>query len=250
MKIITCIVVDDEPLAVQLMETYVRKTPYLELKNSFSSASTAFAYLQENPVDLVYCDIQMPNLNGMELSKMLPERTRIVFTTAFSNYAIEGFKVNALDYLLKPISYNDFLASAQRALDFFEMSEKASETPQAPPNKAQAEEIRSIFIKSEYKLQQIDLEKILYIEGLKDYVKIYQEGGEPPVLSLMRMKTLEEQLPAKRFVRVQKSFIVSIAKIDAIERNHIIIGKARIPIGDSYQDLLYTALSGSSLLPK
>ena len=239
MKTISCIVVDDEPLAVQLMEAYVHKTPFLELKNSFTSASAAFSYLQENPVDLLFCDIQMPNLSGMELSKMIPQNTRIVFTTAFSNYALEGFKVNALDYLLKPIAYNDFLEAAQRAKDYFDMS-----------GNVQTKAIKSIFVKSEYKLQQIELDKILYIEGLKDYVKIYQEGTEAPVLSLMRLKALEDQLPADKFVRVHKSFIVQKSKIEAIDRSHLIIGKERIPVGDTYQDSLYASLSGTALLPE
>ena len=178
----------------------------------------------------------MPGMSGMDLSKMLPEETRIIFTTAFSEYAVEGFKVHALDYLLKPISYDDFLAAAKHAYKVIESSKAA-----AP---------RSIFVKTEYRLQQIDLDNITFIEGFKDYVRIHLADGSDPVLSLMRMKTLQEQLPQDRFVRVQKSFIVQIPKIEAIERSHIIIGKDRIPIGDTYQEALLTALSGSSILPQ
>ena len=243
MNIITCIVVDDEPLAVKLMESYVEKTPFLELKGSFTSGKSAFAFLQENPVDLLFCDIQMPNLSGMDLSRMLPEKTRIIFTTAFSQYAIEGFKVHALDYLLKPISYDDFLTAAKHAEKVISGETVAAAVPKE-------EKPKSIFVKTEYKLQQIDLDKITHIEGLKDYVKIHMDDGSDPVLSLMRLKTLEERLPKDKFVRVQKSFIVRISKIGSIERNHIIIGKDRIPIGETYQDSLYEALSGTSLLLK
>ena len=242
MDTISCIVIDDEPLALQLMESYVKKTPFLELKGSFPSASSAFAFLGENPVDLLFCDIQMPNLSGMELSKMLPEDTRIIFTTAFSQYAIEGFKVHALDYLLKPISYDDFLTAAKHA---FKVISQTTEGKGAA-----APEPRSIFVKTEYRLQQIDLDNITFIEGFKDYVRIHLADGSDPVLSLMRMKNLEEELPSDRFVRVQKSYIVQLSKIEAIERSHIIIGKDRVPIGETYQEALFKALSGSSLLPK
>lgn len=240
MNTVTCIVVDDEPLAVKLMVSYVEKTPFLELKGSFTSGKAAFAFLQESPVDLLFCDIQMPVLSGMDLSRMIPEQTRIIFTTAFSQYAVEGFKVHALDYLLKPISYEDFLAAASHAAKVLAGKQEASGTD-AP---------KSIFVKTEYKLQQIELDNITYIEGLKDYVKIHLEDGSDPVLSLMRLKTMEEQLPKDRFVRVQKSFIVSIPKIEAIERNRIVIGKDRIPIGETYQETLYKALSDTSLLLK
>lgn len=242
MTTISCIIIDDEPLAVKLMESYVTKTPFLELKGAFTSGGQAFEFIQDNPVDLLFCDIQMPGLNGMDLSKMLPEDTRIIFTTAFSQYAIEGFKVHALDYLLKPISYDDFLAAANHAKKVID-TERQSGTDRTPP-------IRSIFVKTEYRLQQIELDSITFIEGLKDYVKIHLDDGSDPVLSLIRMKTLQEQLPKDRFVRVQKSYIVQLSKIEAIERSHIVIGKDRIPIGETYQEALLNALSGNSILPQ
>ena len=259
MRTISCIVIDDEPLALQLMESYVRKTPFLEFKGAFPGANAAFEFIRNEPVDLLFCDIQMPGLSGMELSRMLPEGTRIIFTTAFSQYAVEGFKVRALDYLLKPISYNDFLESAKHALQVI------SGQPSAPgrihPRFAAAEyglspeaapedrSPRSIFVKTEYRLRQIELDNITFIEGFKDYVKIHLADGSDPVLTLMRMKNLEEQLPSDRFARVQKSYIVQISKIEAIERSHIIIGKDRIPIGEAYQDSLLKAIGGDSILP-
>lgn len=288
MNTISCIVVDDEPLAVRLMESYVAKTPFLSLKGSFTSGTAAYSFLQDNPVDLLFCDIQMPNLSGMDLSRMLPERTRIIFTTAFSEYAVEGFKVRALDYLLKPISYEDFLSAAMKAKEYLELiDDKSLRQAQLPsglvtepgvstlvtepavrrdsPNTEVTEpavstsvtepvevtgqrKIKSIFVKTEYRLQQIDLDRITYIEGLKDYVKIHLNNGTAPILSLMRLKALEDTLPKEDFVRVHKSFIVRLAAIEAIERNHILIGPSRIPIGDTYQTALYQALSGSFLL--
>ena len=241
MNTISCIVVDDEPLAVRLMESYVAKTPFLSLKGSFTSGTAAYSFLQDNPVDLLFCDIQMPNLSGMDLSRMLPEGTRIIFTTAFSEYAVEGFKVRALDYLLKPISYEDFLSATVKAKEYFEVTEPAEVTGQR--------KIKSIFVKTEYRLQQINLDKITYIEGLKDYVKIHLNDGSTPVLSLMRLKNLEDTLPNEDFVRVHKSFIVRLTAIEAIERSHILIGQDRIPIGDSYKPRLYQALSSTAFLP-
>ncbi len=246
MNPIRCIVVDDEPLAVRLLESYVAKTPFLSPKGSFTSGTAAWSFLQDNPVDLLFCDIQMPNLSGMELSKMLPERTRIIFTTAFSEYAVEGFRVRALDYLLKPISYDDFLRAALKAKEYFDLAEKQATENVATP---QERKIKSIFVKTEYRLQQIDLDRITYIEGLKDYVKIHLNDGTDPILSLLRLKALEDTLPKEDFVRVHKSFIVRLDRIEAIERSHIIIGRNRIPIGDSYQTILYQALSGTALMP-
>lgn len=246
MNTISCIIVDDEPFAVRLMESYVAKTPFLSLKGSFTSGTAAYSFLQEQQIDLLFCDIQMPNLSGMDLSKMLPERTRIIFTTAFSEYAVEGFRVRALDYLLKPISYDDFLSAAIKAKEYFKLIE---ESVSSAGSVTEQRKIKSIFVKTEYRLQQIDLDKITYIEGLKDYVKIHLNDGTAPVLSLMRLKTLEEMLPKEDFVRVHKSFIIRMERIEAIERNHIIIGSDRIPIGETYQDSLYATLSGSALIP-
>lgn len=262
-------VIDDEPLAVELMEGYVRKTPFLELAGSFGSGTAAFAALRERPVDLLFCDIQMPGLSGMELSRMLPDRTRVIFTTAFSQYAVEGFRVQAVDYLLKPISYNDFLAAANKALAWFDLkrrAEQAAETvvPDAAdanrratageaastdrfsPNSPQPQ---SLIVKTEYRLQQIPLERIRYIEGLKDYVKIHVEGEAHPVVSLLSLKSLEEQLPADRFVRVHRSYIVQPSKIHTIERNRILFDRERIPISENYRQSFYDFLARHALLP-
>ena len=229
--IIKCAIVDDEPLAVELLASYVSKIPFLELCGKYTNATDALHGISEQPVDLMFLDIQMPELNGLELSKMVPESTRIVFTTAFGQYAVDGFRVNALDYLLKPISYADFLEASNKAMQWFQLVQQ-NEQPAAP---AVEEEPRSIFVKSEYKLLQINLDDIRYIEGLKDYVKIYTEQSPHPILSLMNMKAIEQLLPTSRFIRVHRSFIVQKSKIREIERNRIVFGDVYIPIGDSYK---------------
>lgn len=218
-----CAIIDDEPLALGLLESYVNKTPFLELAGKYSSAAQAIKEMPGKHIDLLFLDIQMPELNGLEFSKMVDSNTRIVFTTAFDQYAIDGYKVNALDYLLKPISYVDFLQAANKAVKWFELLQQPKE------------EIQSIFVKSEYKLVQIELSKILYIEGLKDYLKIYEEDSPKPVLSLMSMKAMEELLPASRFMRVHRSYIVQKEKIRIIDRGRIVFGKNYIPISDSYK---------------
>ena len=230
--IIKCAIVDDEPLAVELLASYVKKIPFLELCGKYNNATDALHGLGEQPVDLLFLDIQMPELNGLELSKMIPENTRIVFTTAFDQYAVDGFRANALDYLLKPISYADFMEACNKALQWFQLVQQQEE-PAAAAN--EKEEIKSIFVKSEYKLLQINLDDIRYIEGLKDYVKIYTEQSPHPILSLMNMKAIEQMLPTSRFIRVHRSFIVQKSKIREIERNRIVFGDVYIPIGDSYK---------------
>ncbi len=230
--IIKCAIIDDEPLAVELLASYVSKIPFLELNGKYTNATDALHGIGQNPVDLLFLDIQMPELNGLELSRMVPESTRIVFTTAFNQYAIDGFRVNALDYLLKPISYADFLEASTKAMQWFQL---VHQSEQAAPAAPADEEPRSIFVKSEYKLLQIDLDDIRYIEGLKDYVKIYTEQSPHPILSLMNMKAIEQMLPTSRFIRVHRSFIVQKSKIREIERNRIIFGDVYIPIGDSYK---------------
>ena len=231
---IRCAVVDDEPLALGLMASYVKKTPFLELTGSYSSAVQAMQELHDHPADLLFLDIQMPELNGLDFSRMVPPQTRVVFTTAFNQYAIDGYRVNALDYLLKPISYPDFLQAANKAQEWFKLVQQGQQAQQQPTAN-ETEAIDSIFVKSDYKRIKIDLKDVLYIEGLKDYVKIYQENTEKPILTLMSMKSLEEILPAQKFMRVHRSYIVQKDKIRVIEHNRIVFGKTYIPIGDNYK---------------
>lgn len=238
---LTCAIIDDEPLAVSLLENYVLKTSFLELRGTYNSAVNALPALREEPVDLLFLDIQMPELSGLEFSQVLDPRIRVIFTTAFDQYAVDSYRVNALDYLLKPISYADFLASVNKAVAWFELLRKSS-VSDAPVDR--------IFVRSEYRLLQIELSRVLYIEGLKDYVKIYLEGEERPVLSLMSMKKLEEMLPPDRFVRVHRSFIVHADKIKVIERNRIVFGKEYIPISENYKPHFLEVLERRAILFK
>ena len=231
--ILHCAIIDDEPLALSLLESYVNKTSFLQLVGKYSSAVQAMNELPEKSIDLLFLDIQMPELNGLEFSKMVDARTRIVFTTAFEQYAIDGYRVNALDYLLKPISYTDFLQAANKALKWFGLVQKP-------------EEIDTIFVKSDYKLVQIELKKILYVEGLKDYVKIYTEDIPKPILSLMSMKAMEELLPSARFMRVHRSFIVQKDKIRIVDRGRIVFDKTYIPVSDSYKQAFQSFLDERS----
>lgn len=235
-----CAIVDDEPLALGLLESYVRKTPVLTLCGTYSSAVEALGGLQHNPVDLLFLDIQMPELSGLDLSKMLDtSHTRIVFTTAFSQYAIEGYKVNALDYLLKPISYVDFVGAVSRAQKWFELLNSPAADPSAPatasnhPQPADTDDY--MFVKSDYKIIRINYDDIIYIEGLKDYVKIYTTAAPKPVLSLTSMRSIESILPSSRFFRIHRSFIVNMKRVTVFERGQIIFGEKRLPVSDSYK---------------
>lgn len=236
-----CAIVDDEPLALGLLESYVKKTPLLELNGAYSSAIQAMKNLPENPVNLIFLDIQMPELNGLEFSHIVSPETRIIFTTAFSQYALDSYRVNALDYLLKPISYKDFLEAANKAYQWFEMKEKSKNNAQSNTGD------ECIYVKSDYKLVQIPLKDILYIEGLKDYVKIYLENEPRPILSLMSMKSMEERLPSAQFIRIHRSYIVQKSKIKLIERGRIVFGKEYIPISDSYKQDIQDYLSDKTM---
>lgn len=226
-----CLVADDEPAALSLMERYVQRTPFLELKGGFSNGIEVLDYLQQHEApDLIFLDIQMPELNGIELGKVLPNQTKIVFTTAFDKYAVEGYKVNAIAYLLKPIDYSEFLAAAMKAKTMSESSGHSKQT-----GKGNEKERSFIFIKSEYKQLKINFKEILYIEGLKDYAKICLATDTKPVLSLITLKKLEEELPADKFMRVHRSFIIALDKISQVERGHVIINGVRIPLAEQYR---------------
>ena len=236
---LSCFIIDDEPLALGLIENYVRKTPFLALTGKYYSAVEASGAVRDTPPDVIFLDIQMAEMNGMEFASIVPPQTRIVFTTAFQQYALDSYRVNALDYLLKPFSYADFLQAANKALHWFEMRHKADAPPAAPPAQD-----GTIFVKADYKLMQIGIDDITYIEGLKDYVKIYTEGEERPIVSHITMKTLEETLPPGRFLRVHRSYIVNTGKIREVEHNRIVFAHTRVPISDSYKEAFQQFLDG------
>ena len=238
MLTLRCCVVDDEPLAQELVASYIEKTPFMELVGKFSSAQDSVKTILEEDIDVVFLDIHMPQLNGMEFARIVPPTCRIIFTTAYDRYAIEGFKVNALDYLMKPISYEEFVGAANKALQWVELRRRADELDN---NK------RYIIVKSEYKQVQIPIDKIQFIEGLKDYVKIYVEGEKNAILTLTSMKTIERYLPAAEFLRVHRSFIVNTSKISIIERNRIVFGNHYIPVSESYKQAFNVYGAGYSL---
>nr|WP_205617752.1 LytTR family DNA-binding domain-containing protein [Balneola vulgaris] len=221
--------IDDEPLALNLLEGYVKSTPYLELVAKCNNAITALEILEENDIDLIFCDIQMPNLSGMEFSKtIVNDKAKIIFTTAFEEFALESYKVNAIDYLVKPISYSEFFSALNKA------KKQIRNTPIQGHTANYNDDY--IFVKSDYKLIKIELKDLMYVEGLKDYLKFYTVNSEKPILSLKSMKSLEEELPNKYFMRVHRSFIVNLKKVTTIERNHIIFGKKNIPVSEKYKE--------------
>ena len=237
MRKLRCCVIDDEPLALELIKSYVEKTPFLEFVDAFSSASLAVKTIIESNIDLLFLDIQMAELNGIEFARVVPARCRIVFITAFPQYAVEGFRANALDYLLKPVSYTEFLEAANKAMMWCKLVENSENV---------GNEQKHIIVKSEYKLLQIPIDDITYIEGLKDYVRIFLNNGTS-VMSLMSLRTMELGLPSSRFMRVHRSFIVQTSKIKVIERNRIVFGKQYIPISDTYKSEFMDYVARNSL---
>jgi DNA-binding LytR/AlgR family response regulator len=222
------IAIDDEPLALRLVSDYISKTPFLELSGAFDNPLDAIDFLSSSAIDLIFVDIQMPDLSGIEFARSLEDAPKIVFTTAYEKYALEGFKLSAIDYLLKPFSYEEFLKAAGKARKQSEL--EANSLPSIEANN------QFLFLKSEYKIRRINFNDILYIEGLKDYIKVYTVGEEKPVLSLNSIKSLEQKLPEEKFMRVHRSFIVNLDRIDTIERSRIIFGKIYIPVSDQYKD--------------
>ncbi len=233
---ISCAIIDDEPLAVELLKSYAEKTPFLQLQGAYGSAVEAMRTLRDHPVDLLFLDIQMPELSGIEFARIVPEATRIIFTTAFQQYAVESYKVKALDYLLKPVSYDDFLTAAKKALDWFSFVRKQEISTRD----------RFIFVKSDYKLVRVALDSILYIEGLKDYVRFYLDDGRK-IMSLMNLKKLEDFLPRPEFQRTHRSYIVHLSKADSVDRFRIVFGKEFIPVSDSYKDSVQEYLDSHTL---
>lgn len=227
---LNCIVIDDEPLAADLLASYVSRTPFLHLVGAYNSAVDAIRDIHTNAIDVAFLDIQMPELNGVELATLLPRQTRVVFTTAFAQYAIESYKANAIGYLLKPIAYDRFLAVAHKALVLGGRSDSASSVGAD----------RFLFVRSDYKILKLPFDNILYIEGLKDYVKFVLErptsDGQTEVTSLLNMKHLDHILPIDTFMRVHRSYIVNRSKINLIDRSRIAFGCAFVPISETYRD--------------
>ena len=225
MKPLTCIIVDDEPLAVRLLKSYVEKTPDLNLLASYTDSITAINAIKEQKPDCLFLDIQMPNIDGMELAHSLPEETHVVFTTAFKEYAFESYEVNAVDFLLKPVRYNKFLTAVEKVKKLF--------TPKA---EAQTQHPNTVFIRVDGEWQSISIDSIIYVNGMKDYVMFFLDNQPKPLITHLTMKAVEEMLPKSRFLRVHRSYIISVDKIRKIDRNDCIyIGNEVIHVPDGYQ---------------
>lgn len=225
MRNLKCCIIDDEPLAIKLIESYVNQIPFLSLVGTFSSASSAVHTMVEEDIDLVFLDIQMAELNGLEFALVIPQKCRIIFITAFTQYAPEAFSVNALDYLMKPVSFERFSAAVNKAHHWFEISEKAQ---------AASPEQKFIMVKSDYKLIQIAIDDITFIESMKDYAKIMLENGQN-VTTLASLNALEDSLDHSKFMRVHRSYIVNLHKIKMANKNVVLVGEHKVPISESYR---------------
>jgi DNA-binding LytR/AlgR family response regulator len=235
-----CCAIDDEPFALRQIGAYIEKTPFLKLVSLCNSGLAALEIISSEKIDLLFVDINMPDLNGMDLVKSLKEKPYIVFTTAHTEYAVEGFRVNAADYLLKPIGYNDFLKSVNKVRALAEMKNNVATSAESKPG--------HIFVKSEYKLVRINLADIKYVESMHEYVRIHI-AGERPVMTLMSMKAMEEQLPLQRFMRVHRSYIVNLDMVKVVERNRIVFDNdVFIPVGEQYREQFQRFIGKNNLL--
>ncbi len=230
----TCTIVDDEPLAVKLLESFVERTPALQLVGSYTDSVEAIAALRENPVDLVFLDIQMPDMNGMELAHMLPAQTKIIFTTAFKEYAFDSYEVSAIDFLLKPVRYNKFLTAVEKA------QERIVRQPSSVNHQPS-----TLFLRVDGELRQLQLDDVLYVAGMKDYVMFYVQSQPRPLITHLTMKAVEDMLPADRFLRVHRSYIVALDKIRSIDRNDCIyIGNEIIHVTEAFRPAFQQYLDG------
>ena len=235
MNSIKCLAIDDEPLALQKLSSYVKKTPYLQLLGACQSALEAKEIMQKEWIDAIFIDINMPDLNGMEFVKQMDRPPMVVFTTAYSEYALEGFKVDAVDYLLKPFGLQDFLRAAQKVRHRYELENPATQSN--PNEEAVGIDADAMYLKSDYKTVRINISDIRYVEGMSEYLKIYLEGEKKPLIVLLSMKRLEERLPSNTFMRIHRSYIINLKKIREVNKNRVVLGEdAYLPIGDLYKE--------------
>ena len=238
-----CIAIDDEPLALDLLKDYIEKIPFLKLEQAFTNPIEALGYLQENKVDLIFLDVELPYLSGIEFVKCLHTKPLVIFTTAYEKYAMAGYDLEITDYLVKPIVFDRFLRAVNKAYCQNKLNKNGNERVVSVPEKETQSDF--IMVKTGYNTININLNDILYVEGLKDYIKIHLPGKS--VLTLNSLKKLQEMLPESRFVRVHRSFIVSLPKIDSIQRNRIVIGKTFVPVGENYKNAFKDMIASINL---
>jgi two-component system LytT family response regulator len=243
---IRCIIVDDEPLALHVLEDYISKIPFLHLVKSTTNPIEALTLVQDKEADLVFLDVQMPELTGIQFLRIANGKAKVILTTAYPQYALEGYELDVIDYLLKPIAFDRFFKSVQKAQGILQPAAAKPVAAEASPQKPQQEFLSDfIFVKTEHKIQKVYLNDILFIEGLKDYISIFTPAER--IITLQNMKKMEDALPPKYFIRVHKSYIVSINKIDSIERSRIFIGDKIIPVGDTYRDEFFKIIDGKNV---
>lgn len=242
---ISCVAIDDEPLALDIIKDYTQKVPFLQLQATFDNAVESIEYLKNNKVDLLFLDIQMDELTGIQLLNILKEKPLVIFTTAYDSYAVKGYELDAIDYLLKPISFERFLKAAEKVYD--RLNQKQG-TPQVVKEvkAAPGSSDDYFFVKTEFHLERLKFSEILYIEGMGDYLMIHTPSKK--IMTLQNFKKIEEILPEERFCRVHKSYMVALDKIESIERNRIKIGSSLIPISDSYKKLFYDLIEKRGLV--
>jgi two-component system LytT family response regulator len=241
---IRCLIVDDEPLALHILEDYLSKIPFLQLVKATTNPIEALTLVQEKAVDLVFLDVQMPELTGIQFLRIANGKAKVILTTAYPQYALEGYELDVIDYLLKPIAFDRFFKSVQKAQAVLQ---PAAAPAQPEPAQQTKQDFLSdfIFVKTEHKIQKVYLNDILFIEGLKDYISIFTPAER--IITLQNMKKMEDALPAKNFIRVHKSYIVSINKIDSIERSRIFIADKVIPVGDTYREEFFKIVDGKNI---
>jgi DNA-binding LytR/AlgR family response regulator len=237
---IRCLVVDDEPLALDILEDYISKVPFLNLVKTTTSAIEGLSLVQSDAIDLVFLDVQMPELTGIQFLKIINGKCDVILTTAYSQYALDGYELDVVDYLLKPIAFDRFYKAAQKVLQ-----STVNTNSSAPKVLSVQKNHDFIFVKTEHKIQKIYLDDILYIEGLKDYISIFTRSER--IITLQNMKKMEESLPSKSFIRVHKSYIIALGKIESIERSLIQIGEKIIPIGDTYREYFFKQIENTNI---
>jgi len=245
---IRCLIVDDEPLALHILEDYISKIPFLQLVKATTNPIEALTLVQEKQVDLVFLDVQMPELTGIQFLRIANGKAKVILTTAYPQYALEGYELDVIDYLLKPIAFDRFFKSVQKAQAVLQPAAAPAPAPQHDPAPQQKQkDLLSdfIFVKTEHKIQKVYLNDILFIEGLKDYISIFTPAER--IITLQNMKKMEDALPEQHFIRVHKSYIVSINKIDSIERSRIFIGDKIIPVGDTYREEFFKIVDGKNI---
>jgi two-component system LytT family response regulator len=244
---IRCLIVDDEPLALHVLEDYISKIPFLQLIKATTNPIEALSFVQDKQVDLVFLDVQMPELTGIQFLRIANGKAKVILTTAYSQYALEGYELDVIDYLLKPIAFDRFYKAVQKAQAVLQPAQATAQPIQPEPAQPKQQDLLSdfIFVKTEHKIQKVYLNDILFIEGLKDYISIFTAAER--IITLQNMKKMEDALPTKYFIRVHKSYIVSINKIDSIERSRIFIGEKIIPVGDTYRDEFFKIVDGKNV---